>query len=64
MSSDDLMIMRVLAGPNAEELTNEETNELLEFLFQLRSGGELTGTQRQRLRSVAEKAGRASAETG
>lgn len=56
MSSDDLLIMQALTGPNADVLTKSETNEVLEFLFQLRSGGELTGTQRERLRAVASKA--------
>lgn len=62
MPSDDLLIMQALTGPNADVLTKGETNEVLEFLFQLRSGGELTGTQRERLRSVAEKASGGSTE--
>lgn len=54
MSSDDLLIMRALAGPQ-DRLTKQESDDLMEFLFQVRSGGALTGTQRQRLHAIAAK---------
>lgn len=63
MSTDDLLITRVLTRPQ-EQLTKQESDDLMEFLFQVRSGGELSGTQRQRLHAIAAKVEGREAETG
>jgi hypothetical protein len=53
-TSDDVLIMQAMAGPQ-ERLTKEDTDHLMEFLWQLRSGGELSGRQRAKLHMIAEK---------
>ena len=55
MSSDDDLIMRAMSGPQ-DRLTKQESDQLMEFLWQVRSGGELSAQQRAQLRAIAEKA--------
>ena len=63
MLSDDLQIMQALMGPQ-ENLSKEDGDALLEFLVQVRSGQELTGTQRKRLHEIAASVGAGSTKTG
>ena len=56
MSSDDDLIMRAMSSPQ-DRLTKQESDQLMEFLWQVRSGGELSLEQRAQLRVIAEKAG-------
>jgi hypothetical protein len=52
---DDLLIMRAMSGPQ-EHLTKEDSEQLMEFLWKVRSGGELSSEQRGKLQAIVEKA--------
>lgn len=54
MTSDDVLVTQAMSA--SEKLSKAESDQLMEFLWQLRSGGELTSTQRAQLRLIAEKA--------
>lgn len=52
-SDEALVIQAMSAAP--ERLSATDENHLMEFLWKLRSGGELSSTQRETLRAIAQR---------
>ncbi len=51
---EDRLIAEAMSAPG-DLLMKSESDALMEFLWELRSGGSLTGVQRARLHAICEK---------